>query len=582
MTLATWHKIPILLLAAPLAMGAIRPAVLSASSTSALPEGNRQAPPQAGAVRVGGPVTPGEFTGDLRDLPRAPEWRPGDPIKEIPQRSTAPSERDHAVEPRGFGVDPLAELQASTPAREQRTFSSSSLDFAGMGYTGANPPDPVGDVGRDYYIQMVNGPSGSRFAIYSKSNGSLVAGPIVLDSLAIGYPCDSGLGDPIVLYDHLADRWLMSEMSSAGNGLCFYISKTSDPVTGGWWNYGFLMGTFPDYPKYAVWPDAYFVSTNQSPPTAHAFERARMVQGAPATYQTMSGVDLSGFTLQAFTPADLDGPEPPPANAPGIFMRHYDTEAHGPPGIFSDILELYQFDVDWAVPANTSFVFTDNIMVSEFDSDLCGLTVPRDCYPQPGSAILLDSLREVIMWRLAYRNFGTHEALVGSFETDTTGSDNAGIRWFELRRKPPGAGLKGVPSYWELHQEGTYVAGALTLNHWMSSIAMDGGGNIAVGYNVVNSAVYPSLRYDGRLASDPLGVMTSGATGIVDGSSASNIHRYGDYNALTLDPVDDCTFWFTGEYNPAPSWGTRIKTFRFDRCPIELKIFVGDDQAELR
>jgi hypothetical protein len=404
----------------------------------------------------------------------------------------------------------------------------------------------------------------------------------VLDSLATGgYPCDDGLGDPIVLYDHLADRWLLSEFSKLGNGLCVYISKTSDPVAGGWWSYAFSMGTFPDYPKYAVWPDAYYVSTNQNPPAAHAMERLKMLQGAAATVQTMSAVALSGFVMQALTPADLDGSRLPPIGAPGIFMRHKDTEAHGPVGLSVDFLEFYELDVDWAVPGNTTFTLVANIAINEFDSDLCGLGLPRNCYQQPGSAVLLDSLKEVIMWRLVYRNFGTHEALVGSFETDFTGYDNAGIRWFEVRRTHPRAPERGV-AYWQLHQEGTYVTGApvLNLNHWMSSIAMDGTGNIALGFNIVNAITFPSLRYDGRLSSDPLGVMTNGSTTIVDGTAASSTNRYGDYNTMTLDPVDDCTFWFTGQYNVAASWSTRIKTFRFDRCGSAMRTFIGEESAQ--
>jgi hypothetical protein len=506
---------------------------------------------------------------------------PGDPIKEIPQRQMVRSAGiDEMPEPRGFGVDPLAESQTRTSVGESRAFSSSGLNFAGMGFTGVNPPDPVGDVGRDYYIQMVNGSGGSQFAVYNKADGSLAAGPIVLDSMAIGSPCDSGLGDPIVLYDHLADRWFLSEFSSAGNALCVYVSMTSDPIGGGWWGYAFPMPTFPDYPKYAVWPDAYYASTHQglNPPAAHALERPKMLAGLPATVQTLTVLALSGFGFQALTPADLDGRESPPSGAPGIFMRHYDTESHGPPGIAVDTLELYQFWVDWETPPNSTLAFNADVNVSEFDSDLCGLT-SRMCFPQPGSAVLLDPLREVIMWRLVYRNFGTHESVIGSFVTDTSGNDNGGIRWFEVRRRPAGAGLR-ASSFWQLYQEGTYVASDLALNHWMGSVAMDGAGNIALGCNISNTKIYPGLRWDGRLSTDPLGLMTRGPTAIADGSSANPSHRYGDYSSLSLDPVDDCTFWFTGEYNPTPNWGTRIATFRFDRCPNAFEVFVGEDPSE--
>ncbi|MFZ2617560.1 MAG: hypothetical protein WA077_16345, partial [Anaerolineae bacterium] len=287
---------------------------------------------------------------------------------------------------------------------------------------------------------------------------------------------------------------------------------------------------------------------------------------------------------QALTPADLDGMTTPPAGAPDYIMRQRDTEVHGPSGFpSSDILEIYAFHVDWTTPASSTFTKLADIVTAEFDSSLCGLT-SFYCMGMPGvaqgSSSSLDPIREVIMNRLAYRNFGDHETLVGNFVTDINGNNIGGVRWFEMRKVGAGA--------WSLYQEGTY-APTTTDNRWMGGIAMDGAGNIAVGYNVSSQTVYPSLRYAGRLASDPLGTLPQGEYTLVNGTSINGSNRYGDYAAMSVDPVDDCTFWFTGQWNAATQWSTRIGAFKFDACgtpdftlavtPASQQICVGANAA---
>jgi len=541
--------------------------------------GGQQTPQQAGPVQVIGPVTPTHFTGDLRYLPKAPAWQPGDPIKEIPRRHTVQPDPGHTPEARGYGMDPLAELQSRSPVREPRAFSTTPLNFEGLGYSGVQPPDPAGDVGRDYYVQMINGNLGTRYKFYNKATGTAATGTLILEDLGTGN-CAVGLGDPIVLYDHLADRWFLSEFSNTANALCVYVSATSDPIAGGWYAYEFSTPNFPDYPKFAVWPDAYYVSTNESGgPAVYAMEREEMLRGNPATMQRFAVPStLSGFSFQALTPADLDGDRLPPQGTPGLFMRHRDTEAHGPSGQSTeDYLETFQFDVDWVTPANSTFVQGSSIAVAEFDSDLCGL-VAFNCFPQPGTGTTLDPLREVIMNRLVYRNFGTHESIVGNFVTDVNGTNLGGVRWFELRRQPVGATACGI-CIWNLYQEGTYSP-TTDISRWMGSIGMDGAGNIYLGYNVSGAAMYPSLAVGGRLFTDALGTLSWGDNLFAGGAGSNTLNRYGDYNTLTLDPIDDCTFWFTGEYNPTTSWSTRIGTFRYARCPNELEIFVGEEEVE--
>ncbi len=517
------------------------------------------------------PITPGTYEGNLRGLPTARAWSPGEPTREVPRR-TYPRQGRYDSQRIGSDVgqrDPLLDLQASARTESaDRIFSSPVLNIAGINFTGALPPDTVGDVGPNHYIQMVNS---SRVQIFNKT-GTVLAGPFVLHSLwTLGGACASGLGDPIVLYDGLADRWLMSELASTGNHLCVYVSQTADPVTGGWFLYDFTGPQFPDYPKYAVWPDAYYVSTNESSPAVYALDRVQMLSGQPATFQRFTAPALAGFLFQALTPSDLDGPTAPPAGSRNYFMRHRDDEVHnvGANDPTRDFLEVWEFHVDFADPANSTFTGPTNIAVSEFSSELCGLT-SFFCFPQPGTATTLDPLREVVMWRLQYRNFGSHETLVGNFVTDVDGTDHGGIRWFELRRTPPGSGS------WALFQEGTFAPDAA--DRWMGSIAMDGAGDIALGYSVSSTSVFPSIRYVGRLASDPQGQLPQGEhTLIAGGASQTTTTRWGDYSSMNVDPSDDCTFWYTNEYIPSGTgdWATRIGSFRFPSC-LDLSVSKTD------
>ena len=450
----------------------------------------------------------------------------------------------------------LGHVQQGGGGQEQ--FDTPVLNFDGHDFNGAQPPDMVGDVGIDYYIQALNHPDGTEFSIYHKSDGSLALGPVILDTLAPpGSPGANGAGDPIVLYDHLADRWLLAEFTSplSGTSLNVYISQTDDPTDNLWHFYSVSTPDFPDYPKIGVWPDGYYVSTNEDAPAVYVLDREHMLLGLPARpAQRFVAPPLAGFPFQALTPSDLDGPPPPPGS-PNYFMRHRDDEAHNPgqndPS--QDFLEVWEFRADFNVPANSSFTQAANIAISEFDSDLCGLE-SFNCFPQPNSLITLDPLREVIMHRLQYRRFVGYETLVGSFVTDVDSTDHGGVRWFELRRAGGGT--------WSLLQEGTIAPDA---NHrWISSIAMDGNGSIAVGYNVSGTNLSPGIRYTGRLATDPLGTMPQGEHVLVAGQGNNGINRWGDYSAMSVDPVDDRTFWFTGEYADNGVWSTRIGSMKLE------------------
>jgi hypothetical protein len=528
--------------------------VAGAMSTVAAIAATNPAPHVVTGALYSEPVVPRDLDVDLRALPAPAPWQPGDPIREVPRRHRFKPSVEKAPVPRR---DALLDVQSRVANSEvaERAFGTALINRAGQGYTGTIPPDPIGDVGLTYFIQAVNQAAGTQYTVYNKTTGAVVAGPFVLSALGGQGGCASGAGDPIVLYDHLANRWLLSEFADAANTLCVYISKTSDPVSGGWYNYQFTTPDFPDYPKYGLWTNAYYVTSNESSPAYYAIERTRMLSGLSAGMQRFTAPALAGFDFQSLTPCDLDG-STPPAGAPHYALRHRDDEVHNPGSNnpSQDYLDLFELRINWTTPASSTLTGPVAIPVAEFDSHLNGYT-SFEAIPQPGTTVKLDPVREVVMWRLQYRNFGDHEALVGCFVTDVDGTDHAGLRWFELRR---------TTGAWSAYQQGTYAPDAAS--RWMGSIAMDASGNIALGYNVSSSTVYPGLRYAGRLNGDPLGTLTRGEYTLASGSAANASNRYGDYSAMTVDPVDGCTFWFTGEYNPAAAWSTRIGAFTFDSC----------------
>ncbi len=514
---------------------------------------------------VGGPVTPVVRNVDLRQLPKAQIWKPGDPVKEIPRRfyPSEPPEKSAT----GMSPDPLAAKQKTVTPKANRAFTAPTINQDGQAFSGVSPPDPVGDIGPNYYVQSINNSGGATVVVYNKTDGTVAAGPFSMENLADpGHACASGSGDPIILYDQGAGRWFMQEFSSSGNYMCIYISQTGDPISGGWYFYGFQAPAFPDYPHFGVWPDAYYGTANESR-ALYAFDRANMLNGATARpMQRFQLSDLPGYGFEAATPADWDGVLPPPAGSPGIIMRHVDEEAHStyPNNPSTDLLEIYAFQVDFDTPANSTVTQLPDITIADYNSWFVDYSTFFSV-PQPGSSTRLDPIREVILNRLQYRNFGSYESLTGVFPTNinpaTTGSDvNAGLRWFELRKVGGGN--------WSLHQEGTYDPGASTENRFVGSLAQDGSGNLALGYSYTNTdpanPVFPSLKYTGRLAADPLGVMTQAETDLALGTAAGG-GRWGDYAAMAVDPVDDCTFWFTAEYQ-LTNWQTRIAAFRFDTC----------------
>ncbi len=431
------------------------------------------------------------------------------------------------------------------------------------------PPDTNADVGLRHVMQWVN----LSLAVWDKQ-GNLLYGPVNGNTLWSGFGgiCETNNnGDPIVLYDALANRWLASQLAfdwPRNFHQCVAVSATEDP-TGPWHRYDFAYSetTLNDYPKFAVWPDAYYMAANQFDGETEgwrgqgvvALERERMLEGGEArmVYFDLFDVDPS-FGGQL--PADLDGPIPPPEGAPAYFAE-IDDDAWG---WASDRIQIWEFRVDWDDPERSTFgeAGLPNAVVDltaagfPFDSNLCNYS--GACIPQP-SGSLLDALSDRLMWRLAYRNFGSHETLLASHTVDADGSDRAGVRWYELR--DPG----GAPF---VAEAGTHAPDSD--HRWMGSGAMDGAGDMALGYSVSSAVTYPSVRYAGRTASDPPGALPWTETALVAGTGTqSGISRWGDYSSMSVDPADDCTFWYTQQYYTAQNstaWKTRIGSFRFPEC----------------
>ncbi len=526
-----------------------------------------------GAVWVSEPVAPDFVHVALGDQPPVAPWQPGDPIREIPRQFYGPSSRPMPVPANPVSaLDALAQLQARVGAmRAPSAFNTPLVNVPGLGNTGVSPPDPAGDIGTTHYLQSINGSGGGVYRIFDKT-GTAVSGTLSMEVLAAGGACANGLGDPIVLFDELANRWLLTEFSSnAGRSLCIYISQFADPaIAQTWTRYVVQAPQFPDYPKYGVWPDAYYVGTNEGATGAeiYALDRTRMLAGQTISTQRFVAPELPGFGFQVLQPIDLDGVVLPPIGAPGVFVRHRDDEVHdaGSNNPNADRLELFELDIDWTTPANSVLAGPIAVPISEFSSDINGLS-SFNAFAQP-SGQKLDPLREQVMFRPAYRSYASFEQIVGNLTTDIDGADTGGVRWFELRR------TGGTTQPWQLYQEGTVALGDF-VDRWMGAIAVDQNGNLGLAYSAVRDSTHPApnntgvpagLRFIGRLDGDPVDVMTTGESSLVAGTGSQSGERWGDYHAMNVDPADGCTFWFTGEYVNSSSWTTRVAGTRHARC----------------
>jgi len=547
-------------------------------------------------------------------------------VRDLPKVNplSAPAETEHGLlrvrptnpVPAGFvdqAVQSSAPAVATIPAPNGTFEGQSSVDSAGGSAAGCicTPPDPNGAIGPTQYVQMVN----SVVSVYDRA-GTRLSGPTQINSLFSTLPATSlcradNNGDPIVVYDQLADRWVISQFAVTAvsgdnppSSECVAVSKGPD-ATGEWYVYDFQLtgGLFEDYPHIGLWPDAYYMSTHEfsfasgNPylgAGAWAFERAQMLAGQPARvvyFRLGAGDSAAGQTFfGGQQPSTLDGFTLPPAGSPNYFVEA-DALADGarPDGApAASVLDIWKFHVDWSNPANSTFGDSNNnpntrTPVTDFARPGCTVNAAGNCVsenvPQAGDPGQLAAIGDRLMYRNAYRNFGDHESLVLNHTVVAQAvmghAIQMGPRWYEVRN--PG----GTPA---IFQQSTLGPLSMTdlLYRWMSSIAMDRAGNMAIGYSTSSNANFPSIAYSGRLATDPVNTMAQGEAQMFAGTgpqhnelfipfSPTGFGRWGDYTDMTVDPFDDCAFWYTNMYYsstdaPAGIWHTRIGSFKFPQC----------------
>jgi len=513
---------------------------------------------QGSQPRTIAPAGFGHFGGDIRHIPHGNIVR-----SEARPEPRAPSD----VLPGAATKDGALQTAPATSAPVNES------SFAGLDHTGWGagwPPDPNGDVGPSNYVEAVN----TSIGIYAKTGAREAA--ITFDDLfpqgSTGTPCDdSNQGDPVAVYDPFGDRWIVSDFawtnfSTGPFYQCMAVSKTSDPVAGGWYFYAWKTesgASLPDYPKFGVWPDGIYMSANVFASTGSeafqnvqvwAFNRQQMEAGNPAAQGVTFGVPsrvggVSVFSLLPSNARQVTGA--PPAGSPNYFASIYGSYA----------IRTWKFHVDWANTANSTFTGPTNTSISTFNVG------PSDVPERDGNT--LDTLTYRLMMQNQYTNLNGRESLWLT-HTIGNGSGVAQVRWYEL---PVTGGAIG-----SVRQQSTWAPDSL--NRFMPSLAVDKKGDMAIGYSVSDASMYPALRVSGRLAGDPLNQLTQGEQTIVQGagfqcctfSDGSTNNRWGDYSAMTIDP-DGCTFWYTGEYYDAhpttlagDNWLTRIGSFQLPGC----------------
>jgi hypothetical protein len=518
-------------------------------------------------------------------------------------------------------------MPAAGAAVEQRTQGHrapaqvvESFDGLGVGFEGPqgksnvrNPSDNSLAVGPDHIFQTVN----TRVAIYTKKGrrfhqtGKVLYGPVVTNAVFAGFggQCETrNNGDAVVRYDQLAGRWLIvmpifgrgpvrpdqpepgkdgqpaqtsppgrpgqpgspfqlvppaepnpanpnrATPATAGQGpfsMCYAVSLTSDPL-GKYYRYEFLRPFFPDYPRPAIWPDGYYLPTSTSDDLiqkhACVVERNKMLKGLPATEQcfVIDGVNF-------LNNADIDGMGLPPGGAPNIMMAAGGAQLKNI--LFDNVILVWKYHVDWQNPVNTGLAGPTKILVAPYQY-LCGGQL-TNCVSQPGTDSRLDSQGDKIMARLVYRKVNGHESILAVHSVDTE-ARGGGVRWYEFRLDKNREPL--------LYQQGTYAPD--NFYRWMASPAMDRMGNIGIGYSFGGAPNFPGQRFAGRLANDPLGQLTLHETILAEGESVQKVMRWQDYTQTAMDPSDDCTIWYVGDYlkKGQANYSSRIGAFRLPGC----------------
>ncbi len=427
------------------------------------------------------------------------------------------------------------------------------VNFPGQG-SPYYPPDCNGTAGRNHFMQLIN----CVYAIYDKS-GTLVAGPTNINQIFGSVPgANRNDGDPVMLYDDQADRYVVTEFSipnSGTNYIMFAISATNDPL-GSWHQYSFPVDAMPDYPKFSVWRDGYYMGDNNSSGNdIYVYQRDQMLTGGVAQAIAFNNAwrptSIDGF--MCVPPIDNDGPLAP-AGTPGMYIAFNDDALGGG----TDQLWLYELSVNWTTPSLSTFVRTQQLDVQPFSSSFGNNWNNID---QKGTSQRVDGIPQVIMNVPQYRNFGAYQTIVCCHTVNVDGAHHAGIRWYELRK---------TTSTWSVRQQGTYAPDIHS--RWMGSIMLNGFNELALGYSVSSTSMYPSILYCGQSAT-----AYAAGTGILDiaedtiqigTNSQTGINRWGDYSQMSVDPTDDKTFWYTDMYGGNQK--TKIASFKFSIPPVAV------------
>jgi hypothetical protein len=531
-------------------------------------------------VRLVGPVC---MNTNLRELPYIPPT-PGVRKPPLVSHQWRKAKTTSTATSRFAQVQALIiKIVPPLPMMPPPLFSFDGINFVESGID-EGPPDTNGDVGPKHYLEMVN----DSFKVFDK-NGNVLSGPTTYNSffalLGNGNPCgaDQNEGDPIVLYDQIADRWVITDFAHPtfpGDSFweCIGVSQTGDPVAGGWCLYALQQdpehpNRLGDYPKFGLWPDAYYLTMNEftdgttfNGVRVYALDRASMIGGGPT--------NAIGFTIEAapedpgfsLVPAGFRTGDPPPVGRQE-FLVTIDVPDQG--GVSQTEVKGWLCHVDFVNPDNSTLGIepghspNSHITVSPFiiaatDSEELAIV------PQKGTTQKLDTLGTRVMTPLVYQNRNGTESLWADHTVILNYPDGpTAIRWYQL--DVTGGNFPATPL-----QQQDWSNGNDGIWRWMPSIAVDENGNTAICYSASSESMFPSIRCAGRFANDPLNDLGQGEAIMTNGSgSQTGTNRWGDYTMTTIDPADGVSFWHANEYYPATSgqdWYTRIGKFRFPRA----------------
>lgn len=466
-------------------------------------------------------------------------------------------------------TDPVLQTLKNTGMPNNLASATVGTNIDGMGYTSVNPSDPVIATGPNHVIQMINSGSGSLMKIFNK-DGTQVAAQFNFSNIT-GV---QGAGDPILLYDQLAKRWLLTEFGYTGgitsyvNTLILAVSATDNPL-GNWYVYAFADNSFfVDFPKFSVWTDAYYATSNDFNTagsaylgsSVYAFDRTKMLAGDPTVTAIRTRLNNADGRYFSMAPVTIEGTTAPPAGMKGSFLYYTDNAFTSDP---ADVDSIYMITMtpDFVTPANTVISTPVRFATAAFDEQLCTATRGRCIDQQTNTTTDLEDLAGRITNKIVYRNFGTHQGIVCNFTVDADGAGKGGIRWMEFRNT----------GSWSIYQEATWAPDGN--ERWLGSVCYDAIGNIGLVYNVSGTTANPSIRFTARNECDPLGTMTLPETSIIAGTASNGSTRYGDYNVLTIDPATDRDFWLTAQHNNgSTTWKTRIATFNLNNCNAQPKV----------